>query len=630
MMFSPGSLFANGKYRIERLLGAGAFGEVYAVTNLRLDRVEAMKVLIASTGAADASRTTHARERFSREAAIAARAKHAHVIKVYDHDSVDGTFYMTMELAECGSVLELVSRERPIPIADVVRIVREAAQGLAALHAIGAIHRDVKPSNLLLTRDRHVLVADFGLAQISGGISQRSALASSAHAHPGTPDYMSPEHADPRSMTPTSDVYSLGCVAFELLTGQPWITAQSRVDRPSFLRSEVPPWLDEIALRMLMEQPGLRASDAADRQKRYVHMNQVLADLDAGGGAATPNLPMAPPIEPPPMPPQTEPNVRSESRPASAEQDVPARPNPSTPPAARAQRSKLQPLLLLTGGVMAAALVVGLLASRLFAGTGAAATIATATMHAPPGTATVAPGIVEPAADTATPAMTATPSETPLPSRTPTPSHTPAPSETPLPEATPTPTETSTPQCGIATAIRISEADQTTLGCATGGLERWNGYSQLFDGGRMLLSYDQNANKKRRIVAIADDRRAWQVYYDPEYVPRMDDTTKPAMYYWPCARAIKPGETQPPERSGLPWRGFGRVWCDYAEIQEALGRVPIGAGEEKPATARSQAFENGRVLQFDGKVYVIVFTGSETAKTVDEGATAWMRPGSWK
>lgn len=216
------------------------------------------------------------------------------------------------------------------------------------------------------------------------------------------------------------------------------------------------------------------------------------------------------------------------------------------------------------------------------------------------------------------------PSETPMPTDTATPDATPTPTETPAPVKTPT------PQCGTPAALRIDDATLQQRGCATGGLEKWSGYYQQFDNGWMLMSYDQKANKKRRILAFANDRQVWQVYYDPEYLPRMSDDAQKANWYWPCAQAIKHSETQPPERSGLPWRGFGRVWCDFKPIRNALGNVPIGSGQEKQASATSQAFENGCVVKFGGKVYVIVFRASEMSKSVDEGATAWMRPGRWK
>lgn len=278
---SVGTNFANGKYRIERELGSGSFGTVWLVMNQRLNRHEAMKVLNREDLDVSGSLYDRARSRFRLEAEVGARVKHSNVIEVFDHDERDGLLYMTMEFAPMGSLADLLRRERMLAVDQVVLMLQQICSGVQALHdQANAIHRDIKPSNILVVQDDVVKIADLGLAQVQGSqSSDRDRDGSVASPHPGTPDYMSPEHAARRSLTSTSDVYSVGCVAFELLTGKVWAREQGYVEKPSVLRPQVPAWLDTIVVRMLNPLPGMRRSDANKLGVRYVSMDDVLAAL---------------------------------------------------------------------------------------------------------------------------------------------------------------------------------------------------------------------------------------------------------------------------------------------------------------------------------------------------------------
>jgi alpha-tubulin suppressor-like RCC1 family protein len=280
MRLTPDTHFANGKYRIIRHLGAGSEGDVYLVHHRTLGQ-QGMKVLARSEAGGAGAPYSDVRQRFALEARLGARLRHPNLLEIFDYDEVDGVAYLTMQYAESGTLADRI-REGTPSIEQCVRWLLDAANGLMHLHDAAVIHRDVKPSNLLLLKDGRVVVADLGIAQTADDDSRRAGAGLATRPHPGSPDYMSPEHSAPSPLQPTSDVYSLGCVAFELLTGKRYAHVQSRVTGPAQLRPDVPQWLDGLVRRMLAPQPALRTPDAADLKKRYVGMAPVIEILRAG------------------------------------------------------------------------------------------------------------------------------------------------------------------------------------------------------------------------------------------------------------------------------------------------------------------------------------------------------------
>ena len=215
-----------GRYRVKKKLGGGGMGTVYLVENTELEREEALKVPHFSDGD-----DTQFRERFLREAKSAARLDHANLCPVYDAGVQDGIYYLTMRFLK-GKLLSDYTG-KPQPARKAVEIVTKLAQALEAAHGKGVIHRDLKPSNVMMVSGVGPVVMDFGLAK---QVRQPDQTLTQAGATLGTPAYMPPEqvNGDLEQMGPASDVYSLGVILYELLTGRlPFEGTMAAILRPN-------------------------------------------------------------------------------------------------------------------------------------------------------------------------------------------------------------------------------------------------------------------------------------------------------------------------------------------------------------------------------------------------------------
>ncbi len=263
------------RYEVERLVGEGGMATVYLATDLRHGRKVAIKTLRAELAASIGA------ERFLREIRLAANLQHPNVLALYDSGEADGILYYVMPFIEGESLRGRLNREQQLPLHDAVRITREAAEALAYAHEHGVVHRDIKPENILL-QNGHAVVADFGIARALDAAGEKLTQTGMAV---GTPHYMSPEqslgadHADGRS-----DIYSLGCVLYELLAGQPPFDgpnsrailarhAMEQVPSIRIVRQSVPEELEDAVLQALEKTP-------ADRFQKMSEMADVLADLE--------------------------------------------------------------------------------------------------------------------------------------------------------------------------------------------------------------------------------------------------------------------------------------------------------------------------------------------------------------
>jgi len=267
MSYSPGSVLAH-KYRVQSMIGSGGFAEVYLAEHLELRTLRALKVLRKDTLGLGSSDYRLFEERFQLEAQLGAMFDDPHIVRVYDFEREAGTLILVMEHCPGGSLadrLRMAQRKNePLPLESVLRTGRDIAHGLAILHQKDIIHRDLKPSNILFDSQGRAKLGDLGLAQTPGGLSQRSLLGSLSPRHPGTPGYMSPEQEKTTEhLRPPSDVYALGEVLFEALTGR-MLQNLKPGTRLSSLRADVPGWLDELLVRMMQKDSEQRPWDGAE------------------------------------------------------------------------------------------------------------------------------------------------------------------------------------------------------------------------------------------------------------------------------------------------------------------------------------------------------------------------------
>lgn len=289
-----------GPYRLERLIGRGGMGSVYEAVHERLGRKVALKVLPAL-----AARDSRYLDRFHREARLVGRLNHANVVKATDAGEVNGVPFLAMELVDGVDVSRLVRAIGPLPVSDAAELVRQAATGLAHAHGKGIVHRDVKPSNLMVTVEGEVKILDLGLAlsrEPMGGPGGPSGPGGtggpggtdgppSGSVLLGTHDYMAPEQwTDSSAVGPAADVYGLGCVLYQALAGQPPFTGvkhatarakqyahQHTAPPPVPNRGDVPPALTALLARMLAKAPGERppAVQVADALRPFVGVVQL-------------------------------------------------------------------------------------------------------------------------------------------------------------------------------------------------------------------------------------------------------------------------------------------------------------------------------------------------------------------
>ncbi|MFJ2932785.1 tetratricopeptide repeat protein [Streptomyces sp. NPDC087219] len=276
------SRLIQGRYRLHEVIGRGGMGEVWRATDEALGRGVAVKCLKPIGPQQDPQVLTVVRERFRREARVAAALQHRGITVVHDFGEYDGVLFLVMELLEGRNLSQLLAAnaQHPLPVHDVVEIADQVADALAYTHRHGIVHRDLKPANIMRLRDGTVKICDFGIARLGADVGFTSKLTGTGIAM-GTPHYMSPEQIGGGEVDHRSDLYSLGCVLYELATGVPpfdlgdsWAILIGHRDTvpspPRAHRAELPDYFDRIVVDLLAKTPAERPADAGDLRRRIV------------------------------------------------------------------------------------------------------------------------------------------------------------------------------------------------------------------------------------------------------------------------------------------------------------------------------------------------------------------------
>lgn len=290
-------VLVSERYRLQERLGRGGMGDVWRAVDEALGRTVAVKLLAAEADEAVGLR-------FRREAEIAARLNHPHTVALYDAGSHQGRLFLVMEFVDGRSLAEELAAHGALAPEHVADLAAQIARGLSAAHQQGVIHRDIKPGNLLLSSDGTVKIADFGIARIA----DETALSLTTTGQLlGTSTYLAPERAVGRPAGPASDVYSLGCVLHELLTGRPPFggdTAAAVVHqhvhtvpaRPGQLRPGLPGSFEDYLLCLLAKEPGQRptAEPVADWFAAWQDSGPAVSPAQPRSAPAptTPSLPL--------------------------------------------------------------------------------------------------------------------------------------------------------------------------------------------------------------------------------------------------------------------------------------------------------------------------------------------------
>ncbi len=492
----PG-LVLRGRYQLDVLIATGGMGEVWRGTDLAIDRRVAIKVV----------RPEHADDqdglaRFRAEAHHAGSLSHPNIAQVFDYGEAAAPEpgYLVMELVD-GLSLTRILDGGPLSPADVMDIIAQAARGLAAAHRAGLVHRDVKPGNLLVRQDGLVKITDFGIARAVGDttVTQPGMLI-------GTPAYLAPERVSGAPASPATDLYSLGVVAYQCLTGhapfsgEPLVVALAHLDQgmPA-LPPSVPPRVAALVAELTRQDPAARPQSAWDVALRAEHLRVLLPSPEAPSRRATAAAPPAGPaagdtllagaalaasgpagsagLPPPPAPAGSSPRPRGAS--------------PRPPGRARRRPSLAARAALAATGAAA----VGFIAWTLATLPGAALDQSPA-VSPPAATRSTAPSVLsrqspaaatniagtgdgsadvaqvaatpQPSAPAGSPSVTPTPSSTGSPSSTPTPSGSPTPTPTPgSPTPTPTPSTPTPSSPPPTTSVPSTPPPSTPVGTVT-------------------------------------------------------------------------------------------------------------------------------------------------------------------
>src|SRR5215475_567309 len=279
-VFEPGEELGP-RFVIESLLGEGGMGRVYKAYDRELDRFVALKVLLPELAS-----DPQIIQRFKHELLLASRISHKNILRIHDLSEVDGVKFITMAFVDGEDLHHILKKEHPLPLERSLKFARQLCEALEAAHTEGVVHRDFKPHNVLVGKGDQVFVSDFGLAT-SFETAKMGMTRSGAFV--GTPRYMSPEQVEGGEIDHRSDLYSLGIVIYEMVTGDlpfsgesTWQVMYQRVKEkpkdPKLVKPDLPDWVARIVMHCLERDPALR----------YQSAREILADIDAN---RSPSLP---------------------------------------------------------------------------------------------------------------------------------------------------------------------------------------------------------------------------------------------------------------------------------------------------------------------------------------------------
>ncbi len=288
-MADTGPKLLGGRYEVRSLIGRGGMAQVHLGRDTRLSRLVAIKMLRV-----DLARDSIFQTRFRREAQAAASLNHPNIVAVYDTGeeavrSADGSTvsvpYIVMEYVEGHTVKELISDGTPVPIPEAVEITSGVLSALQYAHAAGLVHRDIKPGNVMLTDSGKVKVMDFGIAR---ALADSQATMTQTNAVIGTAQYLSPEQARGETVDERSDIYSAGCMLYELLTGRPPFAGENAVSLayqhvsetpplPSSIAGDIPAEVEQVTMKSLAKNPDDRYASANDMEVDLVRAAEGLS-----------------------------------------------------------------------------------------------------------------------------------------------------------------------------------------------------------------------------------------------------------------------------------------------------------------------------------------------------------------
>ncbi len=268
----------NDRYQLDKQLGEGGMAIVYQASDLMLERTIAVKILRK-----DFSKSKAFQERFKEEARAAANLTHPNIVTVHDFGFDNDRLYIVMEHVPGTDLKQIIKKSGPLPIDHASRLFIQACAGLGYAHRAGLVHCDIKPHNMLITPDHRLKVTDFGIARALASVKHDE----QSQAIWGSPAYFSPEQAAGRAPSPASDVYSLGVVLFEMLTGElPFndpspqeLALLHRYETPPSPREinpEISPELEEIIIKVLSKEPSSRYRTADQLGRIVISFTEML------------------------------------------------------------------------------------------------------------------------------------------------------------------------------------------------------------------------------------------------------------------------------------------------------------------------------------------------------------------